>query len=91
MEILLGRRLRRDEHVHHLDGNRLNNLPSNLQVLSASAHMARTNQRHPLVQFCVICGAPFLTTHRERRRPQRCCSRRCGYVRMLQTRRRRAP
>lgn len=37
-EILVGRPLEEDEHVHHIDGNRINNEFSNLQVLSASEH-----------------------------------------------------
>lgn len=39
MERQLGRPLQRDEHVHHIDGNRSNNDVSNLVVLSASEHM----------------------------------------------------
>lgn len=36
---MLGRMLNDREIVHHKDGNRLNNDPSNLQVMSQSAHM----------------------------------------------------
>ena len=38
MEQSMGRKLHRDEHVHHIDGNKLNNDPHNLQVLTASEH-----------------------------------------------------
>lgn len=38
MEQVLGRKLDRKEHVHHKDGDRLNNDPSNLEILSASEH-----------------------------------------------------
>lgn len=37
-EWMVGRRLRRDEHVHHIDGNKLNNDPHNLLVMPASEH-----------------------------------------------------
>lgn len=35
---ILGRPLRSDEVVHHKDGNKLNNDPSNLEIMSATAH-----------------------------------------------------
>ena len=38
MESILGRKLRRDEHVHHKDGNPLNDEPENLEVLNISDH-----------------------------------------------------
>ena len=38
-ERMLGRKLLRDEHVHHIDGNKRNNTPSNLQVLTSAEHL----------------------------------------------------
>lgn len=38
MEKKLGRKLRSDEEVHHIDGNHFNNDPDNLIVLSKSEH-----------------------------------------------------
>lgn len=43
---MLGRPLRRDEDVHHKDGNRLNNDPANLEVLSHGQH-ARHHRLNP--------------------------------------------
>ena len=40
MEKRLGRKLRRDEHVHHVDGNRANNTFSNLRVMTNAEHAA---------------------------------------------------
>lgn len=39
MEIHIGRTLRIDEIVHHIDGDRSNNDPSNLKVMSQSEHI----------------------------------------------------
>lgn len=38
MERYLGRPLSPDEHVHHIDGNKLNNDISNLQIMDAREH-----------------------------------------------------
>lgn len=38
-EQMLGRPLQRGEIVHHIDGNKHNNAPENLQVMSQSDHM----------------------------------------------------
>ena len=38
-EQILGRALMRNEIVHHLDGNKQNNDPTNLQVMTQSEHL----------------------------------------------------
>lgn len=44
-EELVGRRLRRNEHVHHRNGKRWDNRPENLEVMSASEHARLGGQR----------------------------------------------
>lgn len=43
MEVALGRALRPDEDVHHKDGNKTNNDPSNLEILPHGEHARVTN------------------------------------------------
>lgn len=47
MEEKLGRYLRGDEIVHHINGNKLDNRPENLMVMSASEH----NRLHALKRW----------------------------------------
>jgi HNH endonuclease/NUMOD3 motif len=47
MEGVLGRRLLREEHVHHIDENKLNDDPFNLMLLSNSGH----HKLHQAVKF----------------------------------------
>lgn len=37
MELQIGRRIRSDECVHHIDGDRSNNTPSNLALMDRAA------------------------------------------------------
>lgn len=38
IEKIIGRKLRSDEIVHHIDGNKLNNSPNNLMIVTKSEH-----------------------------------------------------
>lgn len=49
METSIGRKLFRDEHVHHIDGNSLNNSMNNLFIMSPSDH----KKCHHSLQKCV--------------------------------------
>jgi hypothetical protein len=54
-----GRWLDTNEHVHHIDGDRTNNAPENLEIMSASEHSKMHNPKPP-TKVCPICGAEFL-------------------------------
>ena len=77
MEAHLGRKLESAEHVHHIDGNGLNNALENLIVLMESQHhrlhghgakerMARFDYLH-YEHTCAKCGAHFTGGNRAKR------------------------
>jgi len=41
----LGRNLTKNEYVHHKNGNRLDNLIENLEIMSRQNHLSRHNKR----------------------------------------------
>lgn len=84
VEERLGRKLVRNEHVHHRDHDYTNNAPSNLTILSASEHAQHHHPKCPPRQgSCVICARAF---PRPRSR-KHTCSRRCAGILNWRTRR----
>jgi len=46
VEKVLGRSLTLKEVVHHIDGNKLNNNPDNLQIMSSQSEHRKAHQKH---------------------------------------------
>jgi len=83
MEDKLGRKLKDDEDVHHIDGNRTNNSPSNLEVVNHSLHILEHHAMEYEDVVCDWCGVVFLrekhrVKHKLKRSSKQFCSRSCG-------------
>jgi hypothetical protein len=76
MEIVLGHPLQPGQDVHHRDGNKLNNCPSNLELQEHAYHVWEHKRTLPLLGRCRHCGIPFHWRLRYGK-PQRFCSRAC--------------
>src|SRR5678815_4764825 len=54
MELVIGRKLTRDEIVHHKNGNKLDNRPDNLEITTRSEHRTKHAKNVP----CKLCNRP---------------------------------
>jgi hypothetical protein len=79
MSVHLGRWVTAEEQVHHVDGNRKNNVIGNLEVMSSAEH-ARMHNTFPvserLERSCKYCGDSFEDTI-GRMRNREYCSQEC--------------
>ncbi len=89
MENHLGRILKDDEIVHHMDNNGLNNSISNLKVMESTEHrrLHATTGRTCVDLICPNCGKVFsreVRNTRGKKEPK--CSRKCNgeYSRKIQ-------
>ncbi len=89
MSVALERRLKKREHVDHIDGNKRNDKISNLQILSPQQNNAKAIKETGRTQkwkklICPVCELRFKRkAHRVDLKIQRggrpTCSRECGY------------
>ena len=74
--ITAGRWLSSDEIVHHIDGNKENNSPDNLQIVSRSEHThLHAGTERKLSRKCPICTTEFTPTNGA---VGICCSPKCS-------------
>lgn len=79
MERAIGRQLSTGEHVHHKNGNKLDNAPSNLEIMSPVDHGRLHHLKHPIHKTCAICAVQF-TPHKTKRKRQQTCNRYCQAI-----------
>lgn len=73
--IKLGRWITTDEIVHHIDENKANNVPDNLEVLNRSEHAKLHCPKELSNVVCPICSKEFSP----KRWTQKYCSSACGH------------
>lgn len=72
----LGRKLLSNEHIHHIDGNKLNNTIDNLMIVSPSDHRKLHKEKEWKDIKCLHCGIIF-SSCTEGCRPRKFCSDKC--------------
>lgn len=83
MENKLGRELQEIEEVHHIDGNRHNNSPENLEIMLRGEHQRHhiklrfPNGRKKKILLCKNCRNKFEREVRQIHPGKQFCSREC--------------
>jgi hypothetical protein len=79
----IGRPLRAEEHIHHINHDSLDNRIENLEIVSTAEHGLR-HTWHPITKVCEICGVEFTPLATQRARV-RTCGKQCGYQLRMRT------
>lgn len=74
--------LSKEDHVDHINGNKMDDRIENLQVISGYYNRVKDHKHREMIELeCPVCHTKFLfrkgnlSTH-----PNPCCSRRCGGI-----------
>ena len=76
MEQYLGRKLLKNEQVHHINGDKFDNRIENLIIVTQNEHDMLHKWKYPKTKRCVICGKEF-EPYESKRKNGKVCSHEC--------------